>query len=126
VIDDDEIYQFTIRKAIESTNLVEKTLFFTNGEQAYRFFEANAGNKASLPEVVLLDINMPVLDGWGFIQKYTTHLKTRLSKKMAIYMVSSSVDQRDLSKAKSDPDIKDYIVKPITSDQLKKIFQQGA
>jgi CheY-like chemotaxis protein len=120
IIDDDEVYKFTITKIIEIKNLAKKILVFSDGEEALDFMVDNVGNNQKLPDVIFLDINMPVMDGFQFMEEYVK-IKPRVGKKIIIYMVSSSVDPVDLQRAKKFSDISDYIVKPIKSDQLSKI-----
>jgi CheY-like chemotaxis protein len=93
---------------------------FNNGKEALDTFlqDIEAGNE--LPEVILLDINMPVMDGWEFLDEYVK-VKHKIKNKVKIYMVSSSVNLSDLDKAKTYDDIVDYVVKPIKSSDLQKI-----
>jgi CheY-like chemotaxis protein len=123
VIDDDEIYQFIIKKEIESTKLFDKIITFSNGEDAINFFQNLSENSKELPDVILLDINMPVLDGWQFLDEYAL-LKPRLTKKIIIYLVTSSVDERDMEHTKKINEISDYIVKPVTRQKLITMFSQ--
>lgn len=119
VIDDDLIYHYTIRKEIEFTKVAEKAIFFGNGETAIRFFNQIIvdGDTEAIPEIILLDLNMPVMDGWEFISHFAL-VKPKLGKKVVVYMVSSSVDSRDYQRAKAISQVSDYIVKPITGRQL--------
>lgn len=121
VIDDDDIYQFTILKVLESIKLNKKVIFFSDGEEAIDFMTANLLNDTELPDVIFLDINMPIMDGFQFMEEYVK-IKPELNKKITIYMVSSSVDAVDIERAKSISDISDYIIKPIEPKQLKKIM----
>ncbi|MBX9734265.1 MAG: response regulator, partial [Chitinophagaceae bacterium] len=118
IIDDDEVYQFTVTKNIQSQKLAKKILVFSDGEEALQFLTANIGDNDAVPDVIFLDINMPIMDGWQFLEKYI-HLKPRIGKKVTLYMVSSSVDPADTQRAKAIEEISDYIIKPITPEQLK-------
>ncbi len=124
VIDDDIIYQFLIKEEIEYTNLVSSVLFFDDGQQAIQFINSKISSKlqAELPDIIFLDINMPIMDGWEFIEAYIA-VKPFIGKKITIYMVSSSIDNRDLDKAKAINEISDYIIKPITTNRLEGIFK---
>ncbi|MFY7900189.1 MAG: response regulator [Chitinophagaceae bacterium] len=124
IIDDDIIYQFLIKEEIEETRMVNSVLFFDDGEQALHFIQQKIASQSQkeLPDVIFLDINMPVMNGWEFIQAYVG-MKPFIGKKITIYMVSSSIDNRDLDKAKSISEISDYIIKPITSNRLQTIFK---
>ncbi len=121
IIDDDEIYQYTITKNIETHKLSRKLLIFSDGEEALDFMIDNVGNKKDLPDVIFLDINMPIMDGFQFMEEYVK-IAPRVGKKITIYMVSSSVDPVDIERAKKISEISDYIIKPINSDDLKKII----
>ena len=123
IIDDDLIYQFLIKEEIEYTNMVSKIMFFNNGERALQFIENNLNKNEMdiLPDIIFLDINMPVMDGWQFLEAYKK-IKPKVEKKIVIYMVSSSTDIRDLDRAKSISEISDYIIKPVLGSQLKSIF----
>src|SRR5690606_15811942 len=88
LVDDDEIFTFLTKRTIEETQLVDQIKIFSNGQDAIEFLENAAGNKDLLPEVILLDINMPILDGWGFLEEYVL-LQSSIGKKITIYVVST-------------------------------------
>lgn len=121
IVDDDDIYRFTIMKTIQALNLSAKILVFTDGEQALDYITKNIGNDALLPSVILLDVNMPVLDGFGFMSEYSK-LIPELPNKINIFMISSSINPADVNRAKSIPEVTDYIVKPIVVGKLVRIF----
>jgi CheY-like chemotaxis protein len=121
IVDDDSVYQFTTTRTIEANKLAKKILIFSDGEEAIQFLMDNIGNSEDLPDVIFLDINMPIMDGWQFLEEYVT-LKPDIGKKIIIYMISSSVDPIDLERAKKISDISDYIVKPINPEMLKDII----
>lgn len=117
VIDDDQVYTFTIKRMISNAGIAEKTLFFHNGKVALDFFRENAHHAEQLPELILLDINMPVLDGWQFMDQFVK-LLPQIKKRITIYIVSSSIDEEDFNHAKAISEISGFIVKPITPDFL--------
>jgi len=123
VIDDDLIYSIAIKHIINRSEISADTLFFKNGQSALEYFKQNLTNIASLPDVILLDLNMPILDGWQFLDKYEP-LIDQLSKTIPVYIVSSSVDEEEYKKAKSFQTVKDFIVKPITVERLQQIAQE--
>lgn len=122
IIDDDEIYLFSIKKVIEVNKLSEKVLEFRNGQEALDFF-STCSDHTNLPDVILLDINMPVMNGWEFIEEFKK-LKPAIDKNIMLYVVSSSVDRTDVDKARSLSNVHDYLIKPMTASQLKSIYQQ--
>lgn len=121
LVDDDEIFTFLTKRTIEETQLVDQIKIFTNGQDAIDFLEKAAGDKLLLPEVILLDINMPILDGWGFLEEFVL-LKPHIGKKITIYVVSTSISPHDLERAKNISDVTDFIIKPITKAGLINIL----
>jgi CheY-like chemotaxis protein len=124
LIDDDKIYQFTARKILESTGLAKNILSFYNGKEAIGFFQEKQNNsKDELPDVIFLDINMPVMNGWQFLDEYQK-LNSSLKSAITIYMVSSSVDDSDIQKSKEYSTVAEYIVKPITRIRYQQLIEQ--
>jgi CheY-like chemotaxis protein len=124
IIDDDEIYLFSVKKVIEINKLSEMVMEFRNGQEAIDFFSTCSDHK-KLPDVILLDINMPVMNGWEFIEAFQK-LKPSFPKDIMLYVVSSSVDRTDVDKAKSLSNVNDYLVKPMTASQLKSIYHKAS
>jgi len=124
LIDDDKIYQFTARKIVEATGLAKNILSFFNGKEAIDFFLENQTKELDqLPNVVFLDINMPIVNGWQFLDAYDK-LNTRLHKAITIFVVSSSVDDTDIKKSKQYTTVKDYIVKPINRIKYQQLLEE--
>jgi CheY-like chemotaxis protein len=121
LVDDDEIYKFTVQKTLEIRNLAKKILPFSDGEEALKFLSDNINNVDELPDLIFLDINMPIMDGFQFMDEYVK-FHPKISKKITIYMVTSSVDPVDYKKAKNYAEISDFIVKPIYPEELEAII----
>lgn len=81
----------------------------------------NPVNANNLPDVIFLDVRMPVMDGWEFMKEFA-EIKSQLGKKISIYMISSSIDASDIDRAKKIPDVIDYIFKPVDVNRLEEIF----
>ena len=123
IVDDDDVYQFTVKYEIERTDLVGEIKSFSDGEQAIQFLKQVAHSPALLPDILFLDINMPIMDGWDFLEEFA-QLNPSLDKKVTIYMVSSSINQKDIDRAKKINEVTDYLVKPVTRDKLTFLFNQ--
>jgi two-component system, chemotaxis family, chemotaxis protein CheY len=125
LVDDDKIFQFTASKTIKSTDLTDKILQFENGEDALKFLKENKSDSSSLPDYIFLDINMPFVDGWMFLDDFV-QLKSKLAKPMTIYMVSSSIDPRDINRAKGHSEVSDYVIKPVTRERFIELLRRVA
>jgi CheY-like chemotaxis protein len=126
IIDDDKIYVNLVRKIIEIKKLSENLLVFKNGQEALDYFKVILSNltEAKLPEIIFLDLNMPVMNGWEFLGEFVK-IKNNFEKKISLYVVSSSIDPRDLERAKSFNLVTDYLIKPIELKKFEKIFDQN-
>jgi len=123
LIDDDNIYQFTARKLVESTGLAKKIQSFYNGSDAINYFKDQSNNNPeTLPDVIFLDINMPIMNGWEFLEEYNK-LSNKFSKPIVVYVVSSSIDSNDMQKSKEYKAVSDYLVKPISRIQYKELIE---
>lgn len=117
LVDDDDTHQFIVHRTINSINLVNRIKIFSNGKLAIDFLDEALKSKEAIPDVILLDLNMPVMDGWEFLEHYLL-LKPRIDKKIYIYVVSSSVNPSDMERAELISAVTDYIVKPLSREKL--------
>ena len=80
IIDDDTIYHFILTSIINKNKLAESILSFLDGEKAIQYLTENKMNNEKIPDVLFLDVNMPIMDGWMFIEEYA-RIKTDITKK---------------------------------------------
>lgn len=117
VVDDDPIFKIIVRKIIEKSEMFETPATFQNGLDAIMALKKSLHEITELPDAIILDIDMPVMDGWEFMQEMIK-LKPQIKKKIAIYIASSSIAVEDKHKAKTFPDILHYFAKPVTLKDL--------
>ena len=123
VIDDDKVFHFIIKKLFSKNNIDINPSFYMNGLEAIEEIKDKISNGVTMPDLILLDINMPIMDGWQFLDEFRKTKKTTEGGKTIIYLVSSSDSISDMNKAKEYQDqVKDYFFKPMTLDDLRKIF----
>jgi CheY-like chemotaxis protein len=116
LIDDDKIYIMVAKRIFENSNLCHEFQIFNNGEDAYLFLKNRLEKNEKFPDLILLDINMPVMDGWDFLDAIE---KLTNLPPINLFLVSSSIDPRDLEKSKTYKLVKDFILKPITKEAIE-------
>jgi len=123
IVDDDYISNFICKKLIirvtKNTNITE----FISSEKAFEYIlteYAVSGKNAST--ALFLDINMPVMDGWEFLEKFEK-LNEKIKKSFTIYIISSSVNPIDKEVASCNSLVSGYIVKPLTEDFLEPFLR---
>lgn len=121
LVDDDDVFVYLTKKIIEQTDLVERIKIFKNGWDAIKFIKENAGNPDLLPDIILLDLNMPIMDGWSFLEEYIL-LRPKFGKKITIYIVTSSISPHDIDKAKGINAVSDFIIKPVTKEKFIELL----
>ncbi len=123
IIDDDPIYQLITKKIIEKSQLFSQILSYKNGKVAIDSLKA-IQSAEEFPDVILLDIDMPEMDGWAFMNELQ-RMDFGFGKKPAIYIASSSIANEDREKANSFPEIVGYLCKPIDRDILERIHLEN-
>lgn len=117
IIDDDAIFVFVLKKLLEKHQGFGKIVDFKNGNDA---LELLFDNKTGLPCVILLDLNMPLIDGWQFLDELQ---KSEIAQKIKVFIMSSSIDFNDIEKSKNYNIVQDFISKPINHEKLNKILE---
>ncbi|MDN3666969.1 response regulator [Algibacter miyuki] len=115
IIEDDPTHVYITKRFLKLTGLVESILICSNGKDAFDKLKAIIANGDSLPELILLDLNMPVWDGWQFLDAFK-QIPTK--EQINIYILTSSNNEEDIERAKNYNIDSKYIVKPITLDKL--------
>lgn len=123
VVDDDDIYQFTIGITLKTIPRVNSIHTFSDGAKALEHILAHQDKVDELPDVIFLDINMPVMDGFQFMDEFV-ELLPKLNKSIKVYMVSSSMDPKDIKRANRIHEISDYLIKPLNSKDVKEILSK--
>jgi len=121
IIDDDQIYQLVMKRTLEQSGMVKSILQFYDGEQAINFFKDNQSVDA-LPQLILLDINMPYMNGWQFLDEFAK-IDFRHEYKLSIFVVTSSSTKEDMNRARQYSLVTGYYVKPVTKDQFMSMMK---
>jgi CheY-like chemotaxis protein len=119
VVDDDPIYTQALKNLITSWEINNPFLFFANGKEALDFIQAKEAS--ALPDILLLDLNMPVMNGWTFLENFGL-IAHRLKKEISIYLVSSSIWEEDFERAEKTGLVREFITKPILQHKFREIL----
>ena len=123
LVDDDEINNFISIKLIKKALLNTEIKACLNGKFALdQLSELQKKQPENLPDYILLDINMPIMNGWEFLDEYK-RLNIDPEGNCKIYIISSSVFSNDINKSKSYPLVKDFISKPLNIEKIKELFK---
>jgi CheY-like chemotaxis protein len=116
IIDDDKLTVKLMSMIISKSNFCEEIVTFFNPQLALDELRKNCNHPLNLPDVILLDLNMPILDGWQFLDEF---ILMPLKKEIAVFIVTSSIDPADIDMVKKYNAVKNYILKPINAEKLK-------
>jgi CheY-like chemotaxis protein len=123
LVDDDRIYQFVTKKGVQTSKLSVEIVSFLNGSDALAHMEQAAQQKVRVPDIIFLDINMPVMNGFEFLEAYKG-IKDKFSPPVPIYVVSSSADITDRQVIAQYPFVKGYLVKPVEQKHFMQVLSE--
>lgn len=123
IIDDDPMSSFMLKRLAELGELADIITIFNHARGALEYLHEHKTANNQLPDVILLDIYMPVINGWDFLSKFK-EIKIDLEKHIDIILVSSSDHPRDINQAKTFEEVKAYVTKPVSMDRLKELVEQ--
>lgn len=121
IIDDDPINNIIARHTIrhfDSTIVIDD---YSDPEKALNYLETQSKSRNQrLPDIIFLDLNMPFIDGWTFLESYK-NLLPFFNKDVDLFLLTSSTNHKDMQRAKSFPIVSNYISKPLNLNILEKI-----
>lgn len=120
IIDDDPIFVFGIKRFLSMENFGAEYFHFSNGKEAIEGLSDIANDEEERPDLILVDLNMPVMDGWQFLKAFSS-LREKWTPH--VFIVSSSIDPVDLERAKDFPFVEEFVVKPVSSTRIKELVQ---
>lgn len=118
-VDDDPITLMLCKKVITKTSFSNTIATAKNGEEALQYFNSiiNQNEETKLPQLIFLDLNMPIMDGWEFLDNFSSNKYSAVNS-TKIVVLSSTIDPEDLEKSKKYKMVIDFLSKPITTNML--------
>lgn len=123
LIDDNDTDNFISRRVIELTEFAERVIVKSSGQQALDYLQENAQSPDEIPDLIFLDINMPIMDGFMFLYEFET-LPPEIQQKPKVIILSSSEDRRDVDKIITNKAVVKYITKPLTQNDLEAVSSE--
>lgn len=108
IVEDDPIVSFLHKRILQKNKIAQNPLTFMNGTEAWDFLVNDSSNKYYL---ILLDLNMPILNGWQFLDKLEK--EEDISHRTRVAIITSSINPADISKAKNYGVVEQYLSKPL-------------
>jgi CheY-like chemotaxis protein len=124
LVDDDEPTNFLNQMVLEELNITKHIQIAQNGQEALSYLaKTGSGDKGfPLPELILLDINMPAMNGWEFLQHYAQLPETQKAN-VVIVMLTTSLNPDDRSKAEEISEVTGFETKPMTADKIRHLLK---
>jgi two-component system chemotaxis response regulator CheY len=120
IIDDDELFIMITRNNIRKSGVACNTEDFKNGKDALYEIKERVMAGEHIPNILLLDLNMPLIDGWDFLEEFKS-IPLENRKKVKIYICTSSIDPKDLKRAEAIAEVTAFLEKPINTEVIQKI-----
>ena len=121
IIDDDPVYRFAAVRTIAATGLSGHITECNDGQEALDYLTNNASTPTNLPDIIFLDLNMPVMNGWDFLKAFHSYLHN-VTKSIYVYIVTSSIDTSDMERSKEFGHVTDYLIKPVFKETFAQIL----
>ncbi|MVT08675.1 response regulator [Chitinophaga tropicalis] len=120
IVDDDPIHQQIANIMIRRQGIGENVRAFSDAQDVLDYLRQYHYEPDLLPDLILLDLNMPVMDGWEFLNDYAGFYQN-LSKQIGIFVLTSSIDDKDRKKVDNYSFVKGYLTKPLSNEIITKL-----
>ena len=123
LVDDDEISNFINERKLRNSSISEQLDVCISGIRAMQLLKEILDSGQPAPEVILLDINMPIMDGFGFLEEFVA-LPSEFIASVRIAMLTSSLEKEEIRRSYEYKNVVDFINKPLTTDKIKLLLSK--
>lgn len=120
LIDDDATFRFIVQTICSKSGMAQVVHESLNGQEAIDYIKSNLEYEGSLPDLILLDLNMPVMDGWEFLDRLPKLVNGRIAE-LPVVILTSSINTQDRDRAQKYTFVKGVFSKPLTASQLEQM-----
>ncbi|MBT8252605.1 MAG: response regulator [Bacteroidia bacterium] len=120
LIDDDETSNYINKYIINEAGFAENVKIVENGQKALDYLKSNNDSEYLRPNLIFLDMNMPVMNGWEFLEQYKK-LEEELQSEMVVVMLTTSLNPDDKANAERNESINHFMNKPLTPEMLQEL-----
>jgi len=120
LVDDNEIDNFINERIITSSSFCEQVVVRNSADGALSYLKEIAGSTEKIPDIIFLDLNMPIKDGFAFLEEFAG-LGDTIKKYSKVIVLSSSISPEDINKASTNPYVFKYLNKPLSEKYLEAV-----
>ena len=122
LVDDNDTDNFISKRIIEITKFASDVIIKNSGKSALEYLDEHKENSDKLPNIIFLDINMPIVDGFVFLYEFEK-FQYMVKDKCKVIILSSSDNKRDIDKIVNNDHVIKFITKPLTEAALEEVGQ---
>lgn len=122
LIDDDDLFSFLISEYLKESKKEITLTKYSSGTSALHQLRQSIDHAELLPDIIFLDLNMPIMDGWEFIDEFEV-IRKKLNNTIKLYVFSSTISPVDIERAKEIKTITEFIIKPASAEKINSIIQ---
>lgn len=120
IVDDDPIHQQITEIMLHRLSIAESVSRYSDAQEVLDHIRAHLHDPGAMPEIILLDLNMPVMDGWEFLEAFDT-VRSSLPCNIRVYVLTSSIDEKDRERVGQFNFVEGYLIKPLSKETILKL-----
>lgn len=125
IIDDDPMTTYIQKRFLDGFQVADQIEIVNDGEEALERikYDIQSGNDDNIPALIFVDLNMPFMDGFQFLEAYQ-NLEFEIKDSVVVSVLTSSFSRKDINRVKEFPVVDDYVVKPLTQEKMMELMEK--